>query len=143
MTTPRTMPETLRAVADLIEAHPDLPLPLVNVYDYRPEQGDLDWFLMVNGRAKDEADQKAIATAIIRALGGKWDKAPTGDDFRFRQTRGGLNFNVQVHREAVCERVVVGTESVTLPAVEAQPARTETVEKVEWRCEPLLAEAAR
>ena len=47
-----------------------------------------------------------------------------------------------VRREQVCEKVVVGTETVELPAVEARPAQTVTREKTEWRCtEPMLSAA--
>ena len=138
---PRTMADTFRAVADLLDAHPDLPRPYVSVYDHLPEQADLAWYLHINERATDEADQKAQAAHIIRMLGGHWSKEiyDWSEDARFSQSRDGLNFKVVVTRSAVCERVVVGEETVTIPAKPAEPARVETWEKVEWRCEPLLA----
>ena len=139
----RTMADTLRAVAEFIDAHPDLPRPpYVCCYDHTPDQADVSWYLSINNNAVDEADQKAKATAIIRSVGGKWDKTPSGNDMRFEQTVNGLHLDVLVAREAVCERVVTGTETVTLPAVEAQPERTEERDVVEWRCEPLLAETS-
>lgn len=138
----RSMSDTLRAVAEFIEQHPDLPVPLVTIYDHRPEEAELDWFLTINGRADDEADQKAKATAIVRGIGGKWDKEPFGDTMSFRRKHDGLNLSVQVERAAVCERIVTGTETVTIAAVEAQAERTEERELVEWRCEPLLAEVS-
>jgi hypothetical protein len=142
----RTMSETLRAVADLLAAHPDLPLlPYVTLYGHRPERADLTWSLHINGNAIDAADQKAKAALILRTLGGKWNKDfEWGDTDRadFAQARDGLHLRVVVQRSAVCERVVVGEETVTLPAVEAQPERTATREVVEWRCEPVLAEVS-
>src|SRR5690606_12235427 len=99
-------------------AHPDLPAPMVSIYRQTPELGDMDWFLDGDG-----AEQKATAARIIRAIGGKWDKAPFGDTMRFNQERDGLRLCVSAERTAVCERVVIGVETVTLPAVEAQPER--------------------
>lgn len=141
--TKRTMPETFRAVADLIEAHPEIPLPYVSVYDHSPDRADLHWYLHINARAADAEDQRAKAAAIVKAIGGKWRKDFDSDEASFRQQRDGFNMGVVVVREAVCERVVVGEETVTIPAVEAQPERTTTREIVEWRCEPMLSEAAR
>ena len=141
------MPDTLRAVADLLDAHPELPRPpYVACYDHRPHEADLAWNFHFNGNAEDAADQKAKAALMLRTLGGKWAKDfdwRDADRADFRQTRDGLNLRVTVNRSAVCERVVVGEETVTLPAVEAQPERTETREVVEWRCESVLAEVAR
>lgn len=139
-----TMRETLARLCDLLAAHPDLPAPYVTIYDHLPETAELKWYLHISGKGGPEV-QKATAQKIIRTIGGKWDKSLDRSDnsMDFRQTRDGLDFRVVVTREAVCERVVVGTEAVTIPASEAQPAmpeRTEEREVVEWRCEPLLAE---
>lgn len=142
----RTMAETLRAVADLLDAHtPGLPLrPSVSVYDHIPHLADLAWNFHINGNAADAADQKAKAALTLRLLGGKWDKDFFDDTDRadFEQTRDGLRMRVTVNRSAVCERIVTGTETVTLSAVEAQPERTEEREVVEWRCDPVLAEVS-
>ena len=54
----------------------------------------------------------------------------------------GLKLTIAVKRDAVCTRRVVGTETVTLPAVEAQAERTEEREVIEWDCEPLLSKAS-
>jgi hypothetical protein len=132
---------THRAVADFIDAHPDLPPPFVSVYDHRPDKADLRWYLNINDKG-DEAIQRALAVAIVRGVGGKWDKDFSDNEARFEQTRAGMNMLVTVQREAVCERRVVGTESVTLPAVAAQPERTVERELVEWDCSPVLAEVA-
>jgi len=145
-TTDRTMPETLRAIADRLDAHPDLPRPpYVTIYDHTPHKADLSWHFHINGNAKDAADQKAKAAMVLRILGGKWDKDfdwSGADRADFTQSRDGLSLRVVVNRSAVCERVVTGVETVTLPAVEAQPERTETRETVEWVCAPVLAEVA-
>lgn len=71
-----------------------------------------------------------------------WKKAYTGPWFCLTKEFGTdelggplLTLEVNVHRETVCRKVVVGTRIV--PAVEAQPAREEEV--TDWVCsEPLL-----
>jgi hypothetical protein len=138
----RTLADVLRAAADLIAQHPDLPPPYITTSSHMGEHtADLAWYLMIGG-GRTLADQKADAARIVSTIDGKWEKLPdTYSDFVFRQQRGPLKLDVQVTREAVCERIVTGVESVTIPAKAAVPARTEEREIVEWRCEPLLAEA--
>lgn len=137
-TTNTSTAQALRAAADFIAQHADLPLPYVTTY--RDGQISMAYYLTINGFGGPEK-QRSAAQAIIRAVGGRWDKNPNDhDEMNFRAERGALQFHVQIAREAVCERIVTGTETVTIPAVEAQPARTEVVETVEWRCLPLLAD---
>lgn len=140
----RSAADTHRAVADFIEAHPGIPTPYTSVYDHQPERADLRWYLHINDKG-DEAFQRDAAKAIVRAVGGKWDKEFNDDEARFTQVRDGLYMLVVVRREAVCERRVVGTETVTLPATPAEPALPErTVERevVEWDCSPVLGEVS-
>ena len=123
------------AAALLADLPSNLPAPYVTAGSWG--YADVHWQLMHDAEV---SGQKLLAAAVIRALGGKWDKDP-GETFSFRQARGGLRLTVSVDRPAVCQPVVTGTETVTIPAVEAQPERTEVREIVEWRCEPLLADA--
>lgn len=133
-----TLPEALRQAADLIEAHPELPTPVVTTYSSGTV--NVAWQLMND--AATETDQKAAARLIIRAIGGKWDKREYGGDtFYFDQTFGLLELSIYATREQVCERIVTGTETVTIAAKPAEPERVEEREIVEWRCEPILAEA--
>lgn len=124
--------EAAALLASLPSALPD-PYVTAGSWGY----ADVNWQLMLD--TNDTGEQKRMASEVIRSIGGKWDKVP-GDTFQFTRALGGLRLKVSVEREAVCERVVTGTEAVTIPAVEAQPERTEVRETVEWRCEPLLAE---
>jgi len=102
------------------------------------------------------SDQRSRVAAFARALtraGHKITKKPfgTGDKlFGFEAKMGPLGFGLAVWgaRDEVCERVVVGTETVTrqVPDPELLAAVpivtvTETVEQVEWRCGSLLAPA--
>ena len=80
-----------------------------------------------------------MVAAIRRAVGGKWDKREAQGVSWPEMVFEREGYSITVKREAVCTRRVVGTETVTLPAVEAQPERTVEREIVEWDCEPVLA----
>jgi hypothetical protein len=146
MTTTDTLTTTsvkLRALADLIDAHPDLPSPCIT--SFTSGAMEASWYLHVHGM--DLTSQKATATRIVRILGGQWDKRERSDDvFMLTQVRDGITLDVQVNRAAVCKRVVTGTHEVTVPstparpAMEAEPERTEQVEDVTWVCSSLLAD---
>ena len=132
----------LRAVADLIDAHPDLPEPYTSIYS--SGHVDVQWYLHIHDL--DLTEQKTTAARIISALGGTWDKKEVVDGrLDFDQDRHGLRLKVAVARDAVCERVVLGTHQVIVPATPAMPARpateerVETVEDVTWVCSSLLA----
>lgn len=129
----------LREAADLLEQHPTLPEPYIISQSRGRVQ--LNWYLNIEpGFSLD--DQKSAAAGIVRAIGGAWDKSEANYDelLNYDRQHGLLKLHVQVDRPAVCERVVVGTKPVTIPAVEAQPERTVQQDVVEWRCQPLLAD---
>lgn len=136
----RTQAQTLRAIADLLVGYADLGEPYITVSTARTE-ATVTWGLTYG---VDPQDQKTSAARIIKAFGGKWDKDfdwPEGQDRAdFVQRRDGIVLRIVVERTAVCERVVTGVETITVPAVEAMAERTEDREIVEWRCEPLLSE---
>lgn len=122
----------LRHLADVIEAHPECPLP---------SGAALSFFL----RGDDSAQ---IAADLRRAFGGgRWKKRPSVDesDLILEGMCAGLPINLWLNRDQVCERVVVGTEEVTevIPAVTEADLRpeqtiTRTVEHIQWVCSPLL-----
>lgn len=87
----------------------------------------------------NEVEAKTIK-GIARHLR-SFDKDHTDTLFKLRKVFGDcVTAQFVSYREAVCERVVVGTEEIPatiLPAVPAQAERVvpaRTVEKVEWRC---------
>ena len=126
----------LRALADLIEAHPGLAVHM---------RYSLDRVLVCVTVAED---QKGALAAFLRAApkrsrknfeDGKW--AAVDVDL------GAVKLHVYADRDQVCERVVVGTREVTeeVPDPEALAAvptmtQTRTEEIVEWQCRPLLAD---
>src|SRR5215831_9406784 len=75
---------------------------------------------------------------LRKAIGGRWDKKTSSYSFAIEREWNGITIEIQGDRESVCQRVVTGTHERVIPAVEARPARTETVEEVEWVCGNLL-----
>ena len=135
-----TQADALRAAADLLDAHPDLPPVSVIAYPHT-DCVEVCWYLTIGARPL--AEQRETAARIVRTAHGRWDRQDLGTvGMRWVSERGPVKLTVLVERDAVCERVVTGTETVTVPAVEAQPERVETRDVVEWRCLPLLGEAA-
>ena len=127
----------LRKLADLLEDHPEVPLPYQG---QDPTCSRLSFnFLDVRD------DNKAAMAAAARAFPGKLEKGTTADTyFDLRGNLDGLYYELTAYRHAVCERVVTGTQTITravpdpsvkVPLVEV----TEDVEVVEWRCSPIMA----
>lgn len=134
-----TVAENARKLAAFLEAHPDLPEPTHFNVQYRAE---VKWLIWEN----DLARQKRTAESVVRFLPGKADKRENGDWFEYSGEVDGVKWEVVAAREAVCERVVTGTRTVTRtvpdPAVDVPLVEvTEEVETVEWVCAPLLAGA--
>lgn len=134
----QTIAAGLRALADMIEASPEL-------VD-KAHLGDRFNRMLVPAWTRDEV--AAAARAGLRS-GAKVDKH-VGD--KYAGVNVVLNEMVSLHvyvdREEVCERIVVGTRDVTeeVPDPDALAAVptvtvTKTVEDVEWRCTSLLSEA--
>ena len=108
----------LRAVADFIDQHPELPTPwgpAVNVFVSTREQ--------------------LVQTA--RLPGVSWEKGANGGYFYLKRAFGhGISYEVNVAREQVCKKVLTGTRFVP-----AQAARQEEI--FEWECaESLLADGS-
>lgn len=116
----------LRALADFIEANPGLP--------WDPTY----WELGVYGINAEDAAAFARST-------GTWDKIPAGSDgelLKIQRSFGPIKLGVFARRDEVCEKVVVGTETVAIPdpvALAAVPTVEVEREVVEWKCRPLLA----
>lgn len=116
----------LRLLAQILEANPHLPSP----------DGEIAWPIL--------DDARATLAALIKAVPGTITKDYSDGYFRMRFALRGLQMRVWAIREEVCTRVVTGTTRVTktVPAPDAPTIQvTETVETVEWICEPILADA--
>lgn len=135
-----TLAERVKWLSEFIERHPDLPAPNVEIWDHC-DHLDLGW----HTHSLTNSEQVEKARSVMRGIGGKWEKVPNGTDLYFKRKLifDGIkvDFTIFATREAVCERRVVGTEEVTIPAVKAQPERVEVREIVEWDCAPVMADA--
>lgn len=126
-----------RHLADLIESG-QAPIPV------NPQVS-----LFLTYREVPAEEQPAAARDLMRALGGgryEKDTTASGGDLILRGTCGSLPVDIWLTRDAVCERVVVGTDEVTEAFPVGEDTRpvetvTRTVERVEWRCAPLLGAA--
>lgn len=124
----------LRALADLLDAHPEVPLP------YHGSTAPLT-IMHLSG-----ADQRTKFLASVRAFPGHKTKEARDAYFDVEVMLHGLSVQITANRDAVCERVVTGTRVLyrDVPDPEALAAVptttvTETVEDVRWDCRPLLA----
>lgn len=125
----------LRSLAGMLEARPDLARRI----RYSSPQ------ILVSA---DDKQEVAEFVRAAKAHGATITKSASDASNYFSALCqfGRITLDVYVPREEMCERVVVGTETVTtkvpdpvalaaVPHVEV----TETVEKVEWRCHPIMA----
>lgn len=130
----------LRALADVLEAHPEVPVP------YHGNQADITISAFLHSE-----DPRAELAAAARAFPCNWEKAVRDDGtygsyFDLHGKLHGLSLRLTAYRDAVCERVVTGTRDIEVEE-EIRPAETrkvvKQVETAEWVCHPLLAPAAR
>jgi hypothetical protein len=108
----------LREFADFLEANPDAPVPYA-------ENIRFDIFAL----------NKEEFVKYAKAIGGKLIK---NHDYSgvmvLRRQFGKIQYDINVAREQVCERVVTGKKLVA--AVEAVPEHEEDI--TEWRCTSIL-----
>lgn len=118
----------LRALADLLEQHPELPLPGRDLRAY--SMGE---------------DERATLAAVARALPGRVTKDTTGLEGELFQVyatlggeEGGVIYGGVAYRESVCERRQVGTKVVEREEPTETRTVRETVPVYEWDCDPIL-----
>ncbi|WP_020580151.1 hypothetical protein [Actinopolymorpha alba] len=129
----------LRKLADLLEQHDEVPVP------YQGSSASPMTFHFL----RSSVDNRAAMAAAVRAFPGRLDKDARSNYFDLSGQLDGLHVTFTAFRNEVCERVVVGTETVTRVIKDAEALAkvpevqvTEEVEIVEWRCGSLLADAA-
>ena len=136
-----TQSEALRALADFIDANPDLNFgPDFDKTSIHADDQRLGIF--IQSARKSAAEVQAEVKAVRRAIGGIWGKGGHEQTFYLEQSNvfGYFETTIYSDRKLTCERRVVGIEDVVVDAVEAAPSRTESREIVEWDCGPLLAD---
>ena len=127
----------LRALADLLDTNPDLDLPW---------EGSSPQYATLSVIALGD-DGAAQIAAWAKALPGIKKKQVQSTHFYLNGSLHGLHLRVVVERDQVCRRVVTGTREVTAQVPDPDALAkvptvtvTETVEDVEWVCEPILSE---
>lgn len=136
--------EALRKLADFIDEHPELDFGAG--WDHNSVHADNDALGIHIKSHTTDGEKKSFTRAIIKALGGAWDKSPLGDGTMTFDRSGVFGYfeaTIFVDRDAVCERRLVGTKDVKVPAQEAVEAHVETVPVYEWECGSLLAPSER
>jgi hypothetical protein len=129
----------LRALADMLAEHPELPVPIgVDLSVFIREEGEYtdpdlgEWKV-----TKTEAEKLA---EVARALPGRVEKEQDDSFVRvIKNLPGGVTYRALASRDEVCTRKVVGTETVEVPDYERTPTKKVEREIVEWECEPILA----
>lgn len=122
----------LRQLADLIETNPDLPVPT-------HLKSLLVWSL------PDADAMRAVGFAALRA-GASVEKKYESDYLTLDIQLGPMTVQGFVWRQAVCQRVLVGTDTeiidepdpdaplVTIPDPTVTKQVERTVERYEWKC---------
>lgn len=115
----RDMISGLRAMADALENHPELPIP----YSIA---ADTFWRTGGDGRIAGQIQQDDARQAMA-ALPGGWAKTVGNTFISYVQPFGDdVSYSICVERSQVCQRIQVGTRPV--------PAHDEPI--YEWKCEP-------
>jgi hypothetical protein len=123
-----TLAARLHAAADYIAARPELSVHQIDIDGGRA---------IVRNFGMNTADDLA---RTAKALGGRWEKIESRELFRLaREVADGVIVELVAWRSAVCERVVVGKETVEVPDPDAPTIEVER-DIVEWRCQPILAD---
>jgi len=126
----------LRALADLLEAKPDLPPPSVGT------DGEISWH--ISARSYDNVAE--TIAMIARLIPGRLEKNSSDDEygsiyFELSGSLAGLPVKIWTFREDVCRKVVTGTREVQKQVPVGYETVTETVDVFGWECEPILAKA--
>lgn len=117
----------LRDLADFIERNPDVDVPVT--------EGVADWWpLRFTFYGEDAVPN---LHKVRRAIGGRFDKDASAATFSMKGRIGEAYIELQVPREQVCERVVVGTETKLVADPDAPKVEVEE-EIVEWVCPDAL-----
>jgi len=128
----------LRALADMIEVHPELAHNFSHTFGYSG--------INAHPQREDVAAELADIARIALRSGAKVTKDISEKFHNLVLDFGAVKVDVLAYREQVCERVVVGTREITeeIPDPDQLAAvptvtQTRTEDIVKWRCTPLLS----
>lgn len=130
----------LRELAEWLDTHPEVPLPYLGGGIPGCDLPTLAIYIIGGDRRQQLA---TIARAMGHAEKAVSEHRDGGASFQIWRRFAGIALFAQADRDLVCERVITGTRQVETDEV-IEPAKTrkvkKTVEAVEWRCPPLLAQ---
>jgi hypothetical protein len=130
--------DTLRALADLLEQHPEVEMPYVDPYG--------DEISMIRFQLTSHGEEAAATAArIVKAFPGSFRKDYDESYFTFYGEFVGVPVEVRTMRADVCVARQVGTRTVAKPdpdALAEVPLVEVEVPVFEYDCKPVLAEAA-
>ena len=122
----------LRELAEMLEADERLPLPHVKELWALPDPSH-------EGIIPTKDEEAAELGRLARAIPGRVDKEFDGGTVKLRKHFGPLVY--EIYAAGVCERVEVGTKTVTREEPVETRTVTEEVPRFEYRCpDSLLAE---
>ena len=91
---------------------------------------------------RSDADRKHLLADLLRRIG-KATKTYGHEFVNIEHPFGSrVKLYIATQRHVVCERVVIGTEVIPEHVIPAQDERVipeRVIEKIEWRCAPILA----
>ena len=117
----------LRAVADFLEAHPELGTPL-----------DVQFPIFFHGKDAEVRSHAAMAAHVF----GRTDKEDFGGYLQLVANISGFKFEMWYPRNALCRQVLVRTDYISEKVIPASPERVIPAQEIpiyEWRCDPILA----
>ena len=117
--------DSLRLIADFFENNEQVALP-----------HDAEEFRYFAAQSKE--DMSTVAKAL-----GSCKKVILDDFFELHAKFGAILFNAVANRGRVCERVVVGKETIPERVVPEQIVPEHEVEIIEWRCPEALMPSRR
>lgn len=130
--------DVLRALADLLDQHPEIETPNVDSYG-----GEIN---MIRFQLTSHGEEAApVAAAIVKAFPGRFEKVYSGQYFTFVGAFAGTRVEVRTMRADVCVARQVSTRMVTQKdesAVAALPDIEVEVPVFEYDCKPILAAVA-
>lgn len=111
----------LKALTEFLDSHPAAPLPYL---------GTMNAFV----ETKEEMAEAA------RGIGGKIAKDSLDNFYYLRKEFGPIGYHVNIEREKICKKVVIGTRTIPATPERTIPASPEIVEEItEWQCGEILS----
>lgn len=124
----------LRALADFVEhAHEAIPEEGLNI-----KVQTYVWHNNEKGGPVAERFAPLIRAGLAHKVVDGVRKDYSGNYFELHLDIGGIDYEIWCTREAVCEKRVIGTETVTEKIAVKFEEREIEKEIVEWDCHPLL-----